>query len=82
MLTRISEQAMLDAMGKSPDYITFKDIKLVAQAQLEADQEKVQEIFEEIEKSFTAGSYQSGTYHFYSILYERWQAFKERMGVK
>ncbi len=35
-------------------------------------------IFEEIEKKFKAGSYQSGTYHFYSVLYETWQSLKSK----
>lgn len=39
------------------------------------------EVVEFIDKNFKAGSYQSGTYHFYTILAEVWQAQKKKWDV-
>lgn len=40
--------------------------------------EAINGVFEEIEKKLKAGSYQSGTYHYYGILYETWQSLKSK----
>ena len=54
-----------------------------ALAQKDAEcQARVERIRKAIEKRFTHGSYQSGTYHFYTILCEKWQNFWKQEGVK
>ncbi len=40
------------------------------------------EVVEWAEKNFESGSYQSGTYHFYTILFEIWQTQKKLWGIK
>lgn len=85
MLTRISDKKIREVISKWEPFTVasgpqFSITRSVAQAQLEADQEKVKEIFDEIERlTFpdTSGKYTE----FSSPLTRNWQAFKKKWGV-
>ena len=91
-LTRIGEDDLKKAYMGNEYHPSFKltlemkhSLERVAQAQLEADKEKVQEIFDEIEKDFFEFNHSVGLLMVKVLAsegYGKWQAIKQKRGVK